>query len=53
MKITRRKALLGTALVGGALLIGYAARPYPQRDNARAVLGHGKDGALLTTWVKV
>ncbi len=53
MKITRRKAILGTALVGGALVIGFTARPYPQREEARKVLGHGKDGAVLTTWVKV
>lgn len=53
MKITRRKAILGTALVGGALLIGYAARPYPKREEARAVLGHGADGGVITTWVKV
>ena len=53
MKLTRRKAILGTTLVGGALLIGYAVQPYPQRENARAILGHGKDGAVLTTWVKV
>lgn len=53
MKITRRKAILGTTLVGGALLIGYAARPYPKREEARAVLGHGEDGRVITTWVKV
>jgi len=50
MTISRRKAILGTLSVGGALLIGYGLWPYPQRDKARASLG---DNTMLTTWLKI
>ena len=53
MTISRRKAILGSVGIGGALIIGYALLPYPQRDKARVLLGHSPDNALITTWLKV
>ena len=50
MKISRRKAILGTVAAGGALLIGYGVWPYPQRDKARAIMG---DNTMLSTWLKI
>ncbi|HKQ81609.1 MAG TPA: molybdopterin cofactor-binding domain-containing protein [Steroidobacteraceae bacterium] len=53
MKITRRKAIVGTFLAGGAVVFGYALWPYPQRERERALLGHGKDAVVLNTWIKI
>jgi len=53
MAISRRKAIFGTLAAGGALIIGYGFWPYPQREKVRALLGHGPDSAVLSTWVKV
>ena len=53
MKITRRKAIIGTVLAGGAISIGYAMWPYPQRERSRTLLGHGKDEAVFSTWIKI
>ncbi len=53
MTVSRRKAILGTVAAGGALILGYSLWPYPQREKARAVLGHSADNALITTWLKV
>ncbi|MBY0511142.1 MAG: molybdopterin-dependent oxidoreductase, partial [Rhodospirillaceae bacterium] len=50
MGISRRKAILSTLAAGGALIVGYALWPYPQRDKARAILG---DNTMLTTWLKI
>lgn len=53
MKITRRKAIVGTLVTGGVLVVGLVAMPYPQRERERALLGHGKDAVVLQTWIKV
>ncbi|MBI1239926.1 MAG: molybdopterin-dependent oxidoreductase [Alphaproteobacteria bacterium] len=52
--ITRRNLLIGSAAVGGALVlgIGYALAPFSRLGEARDLLQ--KDGSnLLVTWVKV
>jgi isoquinoline 1-oxidoreductase beta subunit len=53
MAISRRKLLVGTGLAAGALVVGVGFWPYPQRERERALLGHGKDNAVLNTWIMV
>ena len=50
-KISRRKFLLGTgAVVGGGLVLGYAALPNQMDDLAKAHKGAGK---ILSGWIKI
>ncbi len=49
--ISRRGFIVGGALAGGGLVLGYALRPFSNLPAARALVGG--DGALLTTWVKI
>jgi isoquinoline 1-oxidoreductase beta subunit len=52
MKLTRRRFLLGTAVAGGGLLIGYAAsRPSRQSLANREHAGEGQ--TFLTTWLRI
>ncbi len=53
MKLSRRKIILGSVATAGALVLGYGLWPYPQRAQTRALLGHGGDGAVLATWLKL
>lgn len=50
-KISRRKFLLGTgAVLGGGLVLGYAALPNQMDDLAKANKGAGK---ILSGWIKI
>ena len=49
--ITRRKLMVGAALAGGGVLLGYAMAPFSTLDRARKLAAG--DGALLVTWVKI
>ncbi|MFZ5932115.1 MAG: molybdopterin cofactor-binding domain-containing protein [Pseudomonadota bacterium] len=49
--ITRRKLMVGAALAGGGVLLGYAMAPFSTIDRARKLAAG--DGALLVTWVKI
>lgn len=50
-KLTRRKFLLGTgAVVGGGLVLGYAALPNQMKDIAAK---HKGDGQILSGWIKI
>jgi isoquinoline 1-oxidoreductase beta subunit len=52
MAITRRGFVVGGALAGGGLLLGYALAPFSNLPRARAL--DAKDGeTLLLTWVKI
>ena len=52
MKLNRRRFLLGTALAGGALLVGYAASR-PSRQSL-ANENHAAQGqTFLTTWLRI
>jgi isoquinoline 1-oxidoreductase beta subunit len=51
MAISRRGFILGGALAGGGLVLGYALSPFSNLPRARAL--EGGDGALLLTWVKL
>ena len=52
MAISRRAFIVGGALAGGGLLLGYALSPFSNLKRARSV-GAGKDEILLLTWVKL
>jgi len=52
MAITRRGFIVGGALAGGGLLVGYALSPFSNLKRARA-LGAAGDEVLLLTWVKL
>lgn len=50
-KLTRRKFLLGTgAVVGGGLVLGYAALPNQMKDIAAR---HKGEGQILSGWIKI
>ncbi len=50
-KVSRRKFLLGTgAVLGGGLVLGYAALPNQMSDLARANKGAG---SILSGWIKI
>lgn len=50
-KLTRRKFLLGTgAVVGGGLVLGYAALPNQLKDIAAK---HKGEGQVLSGWIKI
>lgn len=49
---TRRKVLVGTALVGGGLVIGVKFSPDKRLARAREML-EGEGESLITTWVKI
>lgn len=49
--ITRRKLMVGAALAGGGVLLGYAMAPFSTIDRARKLAAG--DGALLVTWVRI
>ncbi len=50
-KLTRRKFLLGTgAVVGGGLVLGYAALPNQMKDIAAK---HKGEGQILSGWIKI
>ena len=50
-KLTRRKFLLGTgAVVGGGLVLGYAALPNQMKDIAAKYKGEGQ---ILSGWIKI
>ena len=52
MKLTRRRFLLGTALAGGGLLVGYAATR-PERHTV-ANRDHAESGQhFVTTWLRI
>lgn len=52
MAISRRAFIVGGALAGGGLLLGYALAPFSNLKRARA-LGAEGDEVLLLTWVKL
>lgn len=50
-KLTRRKFLIGTgAVVGGGLVLGYAALPNQMKDIAAR---HKGEGQILSGWIKI
>ena len=51
VQISRRKFMVGTALAGGGILLGYALAPFSTLDRARQLAGD--DAAMLRTWVKI
>jgi len=51
-KLSRRAFLVGSALTGGGLVLGYFLRPFSNLDRARS-LGATDGEVLLTTWVKI
>lgn len=52
MKLTRRRFILGTAIAGGGLLVGYAATR-PERHIVTNRL-HGQDGQhFVTSWIRI
>jgi isoquinoline 1-oxidoreductase beta subunit len=52
MAISRRAFIVGGALAGGGLLLGYALAPFSNLKRARS-LGAEGDEILLLTWVKL
>ena len=52
MAISRRAFIVGGALTGGGLLLGYALAPFSNLKRART-LGAAGDEVLLLTWVKL
>lgn len=52
MKVNRRRFLLGTTLVGGGLLIGYAATRPSKHSLANKEVATG-DQRFITTWLRI
>jgi len=50
--VSRRQVLLGGALVGGGLIVGYAAWPGTRAQRAEA-LATGPTERLVATWIKI
>jgi isoquinoline 1-oxidoreductase subunit beta len=52
MKMNRRRFLLGTTVVGGGLLLGYATTRPSKHQLANAALA-GNEPPFLTTWLRI
>jgi isoquinoline 1-oxidoreductase beta subunit len=52
MPISRRAFIVGGALAGGGLILGYVLSPFSNLKRARS-LGASGDEILLATWVKI
>ena len=52
MKMNRRRFLLGTTVVGGGLLLGYATTRPSKHQLANDALS-GNEPPFLTTWLRI